>query len=384
MQRARMFLLVLIIIMLSMLTAGCWNYREIDKLSIVAGIAIDKGTNEKYEITVEIIRISAGKDNKMTSETLSVEGKTLFDTVRKIISISGKRLYWSHNKVVILSKAIASEGVSEALELYNRDAETRQDVHIFISKEDTAKEIFSGQQTTENILSFALDEILDNDVSLSKAPVIDLLTYDIQSQSKGMSPTIPVIGLVNADDKRVPQIMGAAIIKENKFAGFLDGDETKDLLFIRNEIKGGVLTEEMQTDGQPTLISLEIFNNRTDVNPSVQDNDIAMNVNIDTTVAVDEINGPSGFINEDGLNRLKQQTESTLKERVETLIKKVQSGYDADIFGFGEKLWEDNPDVFKKTGNNWDTVFRDMKVNVKIRIRIKNSAEIIEPIGEGE
>ena len=384
MQKVKNILLIVLIVIISFMSIGCWNYREVDKLSIVAGVAIDKGADNQYELTAEVIKISAGKETKMSSETLSAEGKTLFDAARNIISISGKRLYWSHTKVIIICEEIARESISKVLEWYNRDSETREDVHVLISKGGHAKDILKGQQTTEPILSFTLDEILDNETSLSKAPVTDVLNYDIESHTKGASPVLPTVSLAQTDDKKTPRIMGAAIIKNDKLVGFLDGEETKDLLFIRDEIKGGILTGETEEDNQTTAVSLEIFGNKTKVTPLADGNEIRINLNIEPTVAIDEISGPGDFLNETGLKTLEQNAESMLKEQVEALIKKAQSEYDADIFRFGATLWEDNAQAFKGIGDHWNEIYKNIKVNVTVKVIIKNTAEFAKPVGKGE
>ena len=94
----------------------------------------------------------------------------------------------------------------------------------------------------------------------------------------------------------------------------------------------------MQEKDVPTLVSLEIFKSKTKVTPVVDGNDIKINLNIDTTVAIDEIEGAGNFFDEEGRMKLEQSAENTLKRRIEYLIEKIQSKYDADIFGFGSKL----------------------------------------------
>ena len=130
MKKIRIALLTFIVLMNLVFATGCWNYREVDEFSIVTGVAVDKGIENQFQMTVEIVQISSGKDTKMTSKTITVEGKTMFDAARNLISSSGKRLYWSHAKVLILSKEIASEGVTKIIEWYTRDAETREEGNI--------------------------------------------------------------------------------------------------------------------------------------------------------------------------------------------------------------------------------------------------------------
>lgn len=201
--------LLLIIFSVIMSITSCWNYREVDKLAIAAGIAIDKGLDNQYEMTVEIIKISGGKDTKKSSYLVTAQGRTLFETARNLISITGSRIYWSHTKVIILSINIASEGMSSVLDWYTRDIETREDVSILISKEKTAKEILNNN-ISDDILSFTLSEILENQKNLEKSPVTDILKYDIDSKTKGISSIIPSIELVETVNKKEPQIVGTS------------------------------------------------------------------------------------------------------------------------------------------------------------------------------
>jgi spore germination protein KC len=366
-------LCLLILVGVSVVTSGCWNYREVDKLNVVAGVAIDKGKTERYSMTAEIIHISGGKDTKMTSKTISAEGKTLFDTARNIIAVAGKRLYWSHIKVIIISNELAGEGIINILDFIMRDAETREDTPILISKDETAKEIFSGE-STENVVSIALSETLENQKSLGKGQITDILDYEIVSNTKGASIAIPAIHLKQEDDKKTPEIMGTAVIKNDRLAGFLNGEETKYLYFIKDEIKYGILTEEIKTDNEVTLISLEIFKNRTKVTPVVNGNNIHFNIELETRVAIDEINGNGDFFSEEAVKELEQKTEASLTTQIEAFIKKVQSDYDADIFGFASKLWENQPRTYNSVITNWDEIFKGLQIHVHSKILIENSA----------
>lgn len=43
----------LFLIFLIILLAGCWDRKELGDVSIVTGMAVDKGENAKYRLTVE-------------------------------------------------------------------------------------------------------------------------------------------------------------------------------------------------------------------------------------------------------------------------------------------------------------------------------------------
>ena len=66
---------------MTVLLTGCWDQRELADISIVTGMAVDKGKNEKYKLTVEAInatelnaKIAAGNS---PSVVYSLEGNTV-------------------------------------------------------------------------------------------------------------------------------------------------------------------------------------------------------------------------------------------------------------------------------------------------------------------
>ncbi len=384
MRKIKIILLLLILLIAILPSTGCWNYKEIDKMAIVAGVAIDKGNNQRYLLTAEIIKVSGGKDAEMSSENISSEGDTLFDAIRNIISLSGKKLYWGHSQVIIYSKDVAKEGVHKVIDWYKRDAETREDVKILISDQATAREIFAGEGFAEKIKSIVLANILDNQVSLSKAANLDITKYDIQYNVKGAAGILPVVKLKKVEGTLIPEIIGTAIIKNDRLAGFLNGDETKNLLFVRDEIKGGLLIESIKSKRGSSMISLEIFKNKTKIKPEINSKEIKMNINIKTTVAIDEIQGKENLIDEEGVKKVKQKSEKDLEKGIVMLIQKMQKEYGADIFGFNTSIYQSYPKEWKKLEKNWDELFRELKVNVKSEINIKNSGVINKPLEESE
>lgn len=353
-------------------------------MSIVAGVAVDKGTKDQFQITVEIVQITPGKQSKMASKIITGEGKSMFDAARNIIALNGKRLYWSHTKVIIVSHQIASEDLTKVIDWYNRDTETREDVYMLISQRNSAKEIFNELNYTEQIKSFALNEMIQNQKSLSKAPITDIMKFDIESTAKGISAVIPLVNIGETNGKAVPQVMGAAIIKKDKMVGFLNPEETQALLFIRNEVKGGILNVETQESEASKVVSLEIFKNKTKIKPVIDGKDIKINLEIDTTTAIDEVQGSESFIDDEERKKLEKFAESNLKKRIETTISKVQGEYDVDIFGFGAKLRENKIQVWNSVDDNWNEIFKHLKVNVKTSIHIKNSASLSKNIKEGD
>lgn len=340
--RKEFWLLLVVLLCLSLVT-GCWNYREIEEMMIVGGVAIDKGQNGQYLITVETILIEGGQETKTTSKQFSMNGKTIFDAVRNEISISGKKLYWSHAKVVILSKEVAEEGILKFLDWFQRDSETRADLKIIISKEDTAKEILLGRKAYSEIKSIELEEMINNQESLGKTPDIEIWKVINDIESPGISAILPVISFKG----KIPILMGTAIFKKDKLIGFLDSIQTQNLLFIRDEINGGLLVAGKNDSLLPTPVSMEIFKSKTKITPVINKDDISFKIKIETTMAIDEIGGEENYTDLQQIKKVQKGMEQMLNKRIENSVMQVQKEYGVDIFGFGSKLRDENPKIWK-------------------------------------
>lgn len=314
-MRCQKCILLLLLLLNLMIMTACWNYREIDKLAIVTGAAIDIEEDNRIILTVEVIDFTGEKNTKAVSRTMSLEGKTIFDAARNSISVSGRRLYWSHMKTVIISKKVANNGIIEILDWFARDSETRSDIMVLISREETATEILQIPRTKEVIKGLEIDDSLRNERSLAKAPQIDVMVMIDEIRSKGIAAIAPTIGLKKINGEVVPDVSGTAFFKEDKLRGFLDGDETMDLLFIRNKVKAGILVEFEQSDEEGIPISLEIFQSKTKLKPVIKNEGIEFNISTNTAVAIDELGGRKNVIDEDGRKKLEKDSAEALKAR---------------------------------------------------------------------
>jgi len=350
---------------------------------VVAGVAIDKGVHENYLMTVEIADISSGKDTTVKSKVLSVEGQTIFDAARNMISISGKKLYWSHAKVIIIGEAMARSGVAPILDWYNRDAETRGDIHVLVSRSGLGRDILETKVGPDEVKSFTLDNLMRNQDKLSKAPQTQIWEFTNKIGVEGVSALAPQVTLREEHGQQLPHIEGTAVFKRDKLIGFLDGEESKALLFVNDEIKGGLLIVKGGTK-EKSLVALEIFKNRTKIDTKAEQGNIEMKVNIAATVAIDEVDGNLDVINAGGSKQLERSVERMLKKQVDSIVEKAQSEFKADIFGFGAWIQEDKPEVWDQVGTDWDDIFEDLKVTVTTNIHIRNSAMLSKPIKVGD
>lgn len=372
-----------IIFIISVILTGCWNYREVEQLAIVSGVAIDRYGKDNVLVTAEIVSVDqTQKGSSLKPVYIEATGTTFFEAIRSMVSIQGKKLYWSHAKTIIVSEQIAKEGLTREMDFFNRDAEVRKDVWVLISKEKTAREIFKSKPIFEKLTGFEIDDTMRAQEAISRYPSIELYELFDTIASKESATVLPTVSLMPVKEAFASYVGGTAIIKKDKLLGYLDETDSKSLLWVQDELKGGLYPVK-NVAGTKHDVSLEIFRNKTKIKPKVIDEKLVINIDIVTDVNIGEILGNEDFISEKPRKVLENYAEAQIRKDIESLVKKAQNEYKTDFLGFGEHVKRSMPNVWRSIEKDWDDVFADAEIKVSVDIRIRGSATTRKPIKVG-
>jgi len=384
MTKAKRMLAILLLLSLLPGISGCWNYTEVDEMSIVAGVAIDKnGEDGKLLLTAELFDTKGDlQQNQAGFKVISLTGETMFDIVRNLISMTGKKLFWSHAKAIILSEKVAREGIIRYIDWYSRDTETRSDVYIYVSSEETAREILNLNSTTETIMSFELAQMMRDEKHISTAPVVQIWDFIDKLETSGKHAIAPIIYIYDKGGHKNERVDGTAIFSQDKMVGKLNGDESKYMLFAKNDVQGGILVVANEK-GRPTY-SLEILSNKSKIKPVLVNGKLQMRIHTLTQTNLDEVMTAEGFSSLESKGEIEKRAEEKLEKDILAIIHKVQKEYKADIFGFGEVIHELKPKIWKEIEADWDQQFPDMEIAVTSKVIIKSSAKTTRSIKLGD
>lgn len=386
MKSSKIFLMLCIVLSIGICLCGCWNYTDIEKFAIVSGFAIDKNEQgDKYVVTVEVVNFEmSGKEAKQTSNYVESEGRTIFDAIRNVINLTGKKLYWAHARILIINQDMAKEGITPILDFISRDPEMRESMYVLVSIEKTAKEVLKQEMLISQTSSANIEYMVTGQKKLGKAPQMQVYKIVALLGEKGVSFSLPVIGLEQNSGKRTSVLLGTAIFKSDKLVGYLDSEETKYFLFAINKINKGILALKEDASNKVDDITLEIFKSKTKTKSLYIDNKLKINLDIKTEVAIGEVGTTTDYINEKNRKKLKKDADKFLKTSVENVIKKVQKEFDSDIFGFGMFIREDHPSIWKIVERDWDKLFKELDVTVDVDISLKNSGLLSKTLKKGD
>ena len=386
MKKVRAILLI-IMVFASLLLSGCWDYYEINNLAIVTGLAVDKlsdGTG--YNTTVEVVDLrGGGKETKIQSKRIESKGSTIQEAVNNIVKVSAKRLYGSHLVIVIISQDVARQGILPLIDSILRGYQPRLSIHLLISKVKTAKELLSQQSITTDIRSIEMEEMISSEnQTLSKAPRVDVRDFINDLSGVGISATLPTVGIVLNENEKTSELSGTAIFKRDKFVGLLNEEDTKYFLFVKNQVNGAYIPIYNKSRDSSKDATVQVISNKTKVTPVYTNGKLKIIINVNTKIRITELEVSENFMSEKGLDLIKKEIQETIKTNINNVINKVKDEFDSDIFGFGRTIKREMPSVWNNIASDWKDIFKNVPVNVNVKIDILGSGLAAKPIKIGD
>src|SRR5699024_9014086 len=270
---------ILILIFSTLFLSGCWSSLELDETALVYGLGLSK-KNDRLLMTVEIIRPGdAGGEGAATGESmiLEIEADTLIEASRELIRKVKRRLSWEHNRLWVVNKELAEDqDFIGALDSGRRDEMFRINSYLFITEDDPI-DILSTPTLYNDLTSGEIVSALGQERFLSG--FADVRFYDLFKHLEGPLPYayLPMIKKVEDRQQSNTEINGTAVFKDGKMVGELTNRETIGLNVLHNQAEGGY-THIDEKDGK---VSLEILTSETTIEPSLQGDELEVDINVD-------------------------------------------------------------------------------------------------------
>lgn len=373
-----------------LLLTGCWSSKEIEDLSIYAGIAIDAGRATEQEqkivekgskeyqkkdevtLTVQVVPVKAfGSKTKTDSgnerqfNNVSLTGNSILEIMRQYSVWRDRPVIGHHLKVIVISsEALKKYKISELTDFILRDNDIRPSALLFVSEGD-AKETLITNNPGE-VPSFKIQDMTRNTFRTNKIlKGFTLTQLDAQSNSK---QSFMLQNIITTEGHI--ELSGAGIIKGSTghWIGDLTQDEVATINFINGNTKGGLLKTYNERGKQ---IVYEIKNFKSKMKCTIKGDDISYHVDIKSDGRLIE-----NWDDKENFSEIKNQEkaekifEEHLLKMIQSVMKKTQKVYKTDVIGFHECLSIRNPKMWKKVKDHWDEVYADIPVKFDAKLTI--------------
>lgn len=388
----RLRTIALFLIIMTMALSGCWSKRELNELSIVSALGIDKD-GDGYTVTAQVInprQISQQTQDIQTPVTnYTTSGRTLFEALRRLKLESPRRIYMSHLRIVVFGEELAREGIAKVIDFLLRDHEMRTDFYMLVAREERAQRIlgiltpveqipgnkvYLALQTSQRVwgptYAVDLEELAGDLMSEGKNPVLTGIMVEGAPQT---GSSIENIERVEAPARL--RIGHLAAFKGDRLVGWLDETESRGYNLILENITNSVVTIPCEGEGN---ITMEITRLQTRVKGELSKGrpEIQIESRVEANMGDAECQVP--LSGERMQQRMKERLEEEIKGYMEAAVKRARQDLGSDIFGFGRTIYRAYPKVWEELGSNWEQEFMKLPVSIRVFVNIKDLGTITE------
>lgn len=366
----------LLIVFLLILT-GCWDMKDIEQRSIVLGVGIDSAPEapEKYRMTVELPIIggtgasaaggeggggeSGGNGASVVTSTLGNNVGDLFTQFEKRF---WRRMFTGHIKVLVLGEDLAKEGIHDFIDYFHRDPIIDRRFQLVIAQGD-ARSVFDTTNPREPIAAVYLNLLLELQSQSARA-----ITQNFQQSLIRLDQTgSTILPRVRGNEEELV-VGGAAVIKQHRFVGWLDEQETRAVQFLYDSVRGGRLTVNTP-DGTFTYT---INTARTSLKPRLTGDQMTMEIAVETEGNIVEYveHGKA----REHITVVEKALNQQLTSEITQTLNKLQKEFRADAIGFLERIKRHEHQYWLENHENWESgAFQDLAFDIQVEMNVRRT-----------
>ena len=380
-MKKKRFLSLLVLGLYVLALAGCWDARELDTLSIVAGIGIDTSSQPgEYDFTILVGKAQKSKsDGESSSQSspyllITATAKTMLLAFEQTRMKSSRELFLHPNQVVIFGKDLAEQGLEPILDMFIRDHESRLEVWAFVA-DGRAGDILSTDTKQEPIPAAAIERMTQNASGISKFYGTKMIELFSRLVDKGTSAIVPIISRTQEKDSLSLALSGSAIFIKDKMVGMLNKQETLGYIFAMGDVEDGVLEVPMEGG----TAALEVSQLSSKASPILKDGKISIKLNVNALLAIGELQGFQGQKMDKLMPQIEKAAAAEIVNKIVNTFLKTQS-LKADIYGYGVSVYKKYPKEWETMKDDWNNIYSGIELNVTVKTQLSNTGLIVDSL----
>jgi spore germination protein KC len=364
---------------------GCWDSRELTEFGFIMGISLDQTEEGSIEINAQSYSPTEttggmGGGEKQAYTNIKAINESVFDGVRDINRYLGRLPRWSHMRVILIGEEFAKEhDIGEILDFFNRNEDVRLTTLVIVTN-GKAADYLTIKPFIERTVSQQLLTIIESSTKYAgKTIKTSMLDIDLQLKSKAKTALIPYFKM-NEEQPKAPYSSGLAIISKGKMAELLEPRDVQEVLMLINKFKSGLIEFPCLDDGSQEASKMEALETsliKTKITPkfTMKPPTIHMLTKIEGTIG--ELSCTT-ITNVGEEKKLEDHIKKIIEEKIESVIERMQEEK-VDVLGIGNKLYQQDPALWKKWEKEWDDIFADIQFIIDVEVIIRSTGM---PIGE--
>ncbi len=376
---------------LALALTGCWSRVEINDLAIVSLMALDRAEDGKVQLWMHVVIPAtagyggttggqAGGQSSPAYVTLTGKGRTVMEAARFIQTKLSRRIFWGHTQVILFGEQLARDGLRPVIDFLTRHRELRLTNFVLVVR-GSVPELLRSNINLEKLPVVHIREIVRSHIGTA----VTLRDWVQDAAAEGADPMMGVVEVVppppGALEGQGPtlKVSGTALFREQRMVGFMDERVTRGLLWLRDEVRLGVVTMQVgESEGQ---VSLEWVNSRVKHTPTVRGRKIVIYTRATTEGDIIETQAPLDLSDPTVLEKVEKAMSREIEERMRKALAVLRE-LNVDAVGFGELIHRDLPQVWQQIRDDWkEKWFREVEVVIDVDAQARRTGLSSRPKG---
>lgn len=402
---------ILAICLIAMLCSGCMGSQEIDQLSFVLTIGVDKANEPglydfTYRVALPISFIGEGGSDKEKTKLVTVKAQNLTEAMRQLAVAMNRQPEFSHLSAFFVNEEVAREGIYDFVSFFLRGQAYRNTMIPLVIK-SKAREAMEKNTAPFELFQYRWADSLKRTNQLSGTYIVnDLHTFDVYTKEPaasvltGYATTIEdslekeaekplekhVMRQFDVDD--FPRkggteliVVGSTIFRDWKMVGSLTCSESMGAAILKRDVQTIFSVKDPLHPDKSVSVGVRIRKPQIDVD--VKNNQ--MQITIKTKVHSDLLEVATGVNYAEGQGRkvLEQQVNEAIRESIQAYFDvtqplgadctRISSHYRKNVAAWQE--WEQM---------DWPALYQNAKVKIEVDTEVNRSGLLWRVLNKGE
>lgn len=352
------------------------NYRELDHTELIQTIGLDKSEGEAH------VTVATGVSESGAFTIFTGKAATISKALAEIHTFPTKKfLFLGHTHNILIGSDMLHD-MLECLDFLERSVDMRLDTPFFVVRGCTAKEMMRqakvGDAGVTELLQPLTDESSlgsDNHVFTTKE-IISVLTAEGYALAYAVQLTTDQDKISEGEANIIPA--GYAVIRHGGVIGYIDYEDCLGVNLLINRAVNGIIP---LSDGKGGFVSVSLATSGSKVKGNFDGNNLK-NIQIDINISanIEQVQNDLDISDPAVIEMLEKELSQTINDYCASALKASRE-LQTDFLGLGKRVSVADPLKFEKAVDDWNKVFPQMPVKIKIDALIERTYDILKPKG---
>ena len=367
---------VILLIFLTFICTGCYNYKELNELGIVSAMGISKD-GDLYNLDIQLVNVLDSEKsglNKSPITVISGQGETIFEAARSMNKKTSKVFFLADVDYVFLDQSVLNDGLDEIMDFLIRDTRLSLNFLVVTSTENKSLDILSSiSHFDTNSANNLYDAIMNSETRYGGINSLHVRELINNYYAKGKYTIFPNVyikdtskssendSLEDSKSESYVEVKNMVFFKDKEAIELTD-EETKGVNFLRNKIKNATLT--IECDGG--YFTIETLESKMKLKSKLNIDQLNVKGNVGAEIVY--YGCKDNLDNADVLKSISKKAEKEVESYITKAFNKSKK-YNYDFLGLGNYIYKNNYKNFDFENKDWNKDGLN-KLNLKYNIDV--------------